>query len=73
VEERDNKKIHVNGIEGFCVYLKEYLLKHHSVAKENLIYYAKEQEFRFNHRHLLTEELIQKLVEILVKSGSPDD
>lgn len=59
-------KVHINGIEGFWAYLKEHLLKHHGVAKRNLIYYIKELEFRFNHRHLSTEEFIKKLIEILV-------
>lgn len=69
LREKKGKKIHINGIEGFWGYLKEHLLKHHGVAKENLIYYIKEQEFRFNHRHLTTDEFVQKLVEILVKFG----
>jgi len=59
-------KVHINGIEGFWAYLKERLLKHHGVARRNLIYYIKELEFRFNHRHLSTEEFIQKLIKILV-------
>ena len=42
------------------------------VGKGNLIYYIKEQEFRFNHRHLSTDEFVQKLVEILVKFGPRD-
>ncbi len=69
LKEKRDKRIHINGIEGFWGYLKEHLLKHHGVSKDNLIYYIKEQEFRFNHRHLTTDELVQKLVEILVKFG----
>lgn len=69
LKEKRGKKIHINGIEGFWGYLKEHILKHHGVAKDNLIYYIKEQEFRFNHRYLTTDELVQKLVEILVKFG----
>ncbi len=62
--------IHINGIEGFWGYLKERLLKHHGVAKRNLIYYVKELEFRFNYRHLSTQGFIDKLIKILVNSGS---
>ena len=71
-DEKKGKKIHINGIEGFWGYLKEHLLKHHGVAKDNLIYYIKEQEFRFNYRYLTTDEFVQKLVEILVIFGPPD-
>ncbi len=66
LKEIKNKKIHINGIEGFWAYLKEHLLKHHGVARGNLIYYVKELEFRFNQRHLLTEQFIQKLIKILL-------
>src|SRR3989338_6997892 len=72
-KKKQNKKIHINGIEGFWGYMKEHLLKHHGIAKNNLLYYVKEQEFRFNYRHLSTEEMIQKLVEILVKFGPRND
>lgn len=73
VKQKKNKKIHINGIEGFWGYLKERLLKHHGVSETNLIYYVKEQEFRFNNRHLSTDELVQKIIKILMKSSSPDD
>lgn len=72
-KQKGKKKIHINGIEGFWGYLKEHLLKHHGVSETNLIYYVKEQEFRFNHRHLSTDGMIVKIIKILVKSGSPDD
>ena len=66
VKEKKGKKVHINGIEGFWGYLKEHLLKHHGVSKDNLIYYVKEQEFRFNNRHLNTEEFILKLISVLL-------
>lgn len=69
VKKKRGKRIHINGIEGFWGYLKEKLLKHHGVSKENLIFYIKEQEFRFNNRHLSTEELIVKFIQALLKSG----
>lgn len=65
-QEGKHKKIHINGIEGFWGYLKERLLKHHGVGKANLIYYVKELEFRFNHRHLSTEQFIEKIIQILM-------
>jgi transposase len=41
-KEKQTKKIHINGLEGFWGYLKERLLKHHGIEKDNLIYYVKE-------------------------------
>lgn len=73
LRQKRKKKIHINGIEGFWGYMKERLLKHHGVSETNLIYYVKEQEFRFNYRDLSTEEMVAKIIKILVKSGSPDD
>ncbi len=69
---KKGKKVHINGIEGFWGYLKEQLLKHHGVSKTNLIYYVKEQEFRFNNRHLSTDEMVSKIIKILMNSASPD-
>lgn len=60
------RKVHINGIEGFWGYMKERLIKHHGVSERNLIYYVKEQEFRFNHRYLSTDEFVQKIVTILM-------
>lgn len=64
------RKIHINGIEGFWGYLKERLLKHHGVGKNNLIYYVKEIEFRFNNRKLDTDEMVSKIISILMNSTS---
>jgi transposase len=66
VRQINNSKAHINGIEGFWGYLKERLLKHHGVADKNLIFYVKEIEFRFNNRHLPTEQLMQKIIQILL-------
>jgi len=66
LKQISGKKVHINGIEGFWGYLKERLLKYHGIANRNLIYYIKEIEFRFNNRHLSTEEFIQKLIKILI-------
>ena len=65
-QQEKNRKIHINGIEGFWGYLKERLLKHHGINRTNLIYYVKETEFRFNHRHLSTQQFIEKVIEILM-------
>lgn len=67
VKKSGSKRIHINGIEGFWAYMKERLLKHHGIAKQNLIFYVKEIEFRFNNRCLTTDQFIQKLIQILVR------
>ena len=72
VKVKKGKKVHINGIEGFWGYLKAHLLKHHGVSKTNLIYYVKEQEFRFNNRHLATDDMVSKIIKILMNSASPD-
>ncbi|PIS13280.1 MAG: hypothetical protein COT67_02665 [Candidatus Tagabacteria bacterium CG09_land_8_20_14_0_10_41_14] len=53
-KKKENKKIHINGIEGFWGYMKE-------------------QEFRFNYRNLSTEEMVAKIIKILVKSAPLND
>ena len=68
-----DRKIHINGIEGFWGYLKERLTKYHGVSETNLIYYVKEQEFRFNNRHLSSEEMVNKIINILMNFGPVDD
>lgn len=64
---KTDKRVHINGIEGFWGYLKERLLKHHGIARKNLIYYVKESEFRFNNRHLTTDQFIKQLTRISVR------
>jgi len=71
--QTEKKKVHINGIEGFWGYMKERLLKHHGVSENNLIYYVKEQEFRFNNRHLKTDEMVVKIIKILMNFSPPDD
>ena len=51
-------KVYINGLEGFWSWAKERLIKHHGVSKENLPLYLKELEFRYNHRHTDTFEII---------------
>jgi transposase-like protein len=72
VKHTRGNKVHINGIEGFWGYLKEQLLKHHGVRRSNLIYYVKEQEFRFNNRHLSTDDMVNKIINILMNSASSD-
>jgi transposase len=56
-----NGKVYINGIEGFWSYAKERLLKFHGVSKDNLIYYLKEPEFRYNFRDNIDDSLYKCL------------
>jgi transposase len=56
-----NGKVYINGIEGFWSYAKERLLKFHGVSKDNLIYYLKELEFRYNFRDNIDDSLYKCL------------
>lgn len=73
VKYKNKKKVHINGIEGFWGYMKERLMKHHGVSKDNLIYYVKECEFRFNNRKFSTDDFLQKIIRILMNSSPPND
>ena len=53
--------VHVNGMENFWGWAKEHMFKYHGVFKQNLIYYLKEMEWKFNNRLKRPE---QKAVEI---------
>jgi transposase len=44
-----NEKVYMNGIEVFCSFAKERLLKYHGVDAEKFPLYLKELEFRNNH------------------------
>lgn len=69
MKRKQGRSVHINGIEGFWGYMKERLLKHHGVKRSQLMLYVKEIEFRFNHRTLTTDELVDKLIHILLKSA----
>jgi transposase-like protein len=69
IVKMDEKLPHLDGIEGFWLFLREHLVKHHGVSKNNLIYYIKEKEFRFNQRHLRKKGFVEKLIAILLNPG----
>jgi transposase-like protein len=55
-----------HGSEEFWGYLKERLVNHRGISKKNLIYYIKENEFRFNQRHLRKKRFVERLISILL-------
>lgn len=56
----------INGIEGFWGYAKERLLKHHGMSPKNFLFYLKEIEFRFNHRHLNSDQFVSQLLSVIL-------
>lgn len=52
--------IHINGIEGFWSFAKHKLYNYRGVSQSNFPLYLKEMEWRFNHRHENTLQLLVK-------------
>jgi len=63
-EEYVNGIVHVNGMENFWSWAKEHLFKYHGMFRENLIFYLKEVEWKFNHRMLGVEEKAIKIAKL---------
>jgi len=42
--------VYINGLEGFWSYVKERIIKFHSVSRGRFALYLKEMEFRYNNR-----------------------
>lgn len=57
--------VHVNGMENFWGWAKEHMFKYHGVFKENLLYYLKEMEWKFNHRDLNHKERAVAIAKLL--------
>jgi transposase len=59
---------HINGIEGFWSFSKNWLYQYRGIPKHHFPLYLKETEFRFNNRD---KDLFKITSELMVKSG-PD-
>ncbi|MBU4315584.1 IS1595 family transposase [Patescibacteria group bacterium] len=59
-------KVRINGMEGFWGLSKTNMHTYKGIRKENWIYYLKEMEFRYNERHLSFEEMVAKIITILM-------
>jgi len=66
-EEYSRGNVHINGMENFWSWAKENMFKFHGVFRENLFYYLKEMEWKFNHRALTLQE---KAMYIVMKVSS---
>ena len=61
---------HLNGIEGFWSYAKNWLYQYRGIPQHHFHLYLKEIEFRFNHREKNLFESISKLLVKLVPNAS---
>lgn len=59
-------RIHVNGMEGFWGLSKTNMHTYKGIKKKNWIYYLKEMEFRYNNRRLRFDDLVTKIIGILM-------
>ena len=65
-EEYVSGKVHINGMEGFWGLSKTNMHIYKGIKKKNWIYYLKEMEFRYNNRELDHDELVGKIIKILM-------
>lgn len=59
-------RVHVNGMEGFWGLSKTNMHTYKGIKKKNWIYYLKEMEFRYNNRLLDFDQLVVKIIGILM-------
>lgn len=59
-------RVHVNGMEGFWGLSKTNMHTYKGIKKKNWIYYLKEMEFRYNNRRLNFDDLVTKIIGILM-------
>lgn len=67
--ERQNKKNHINGLEGFWGYLKRQLQAKGGIPRNHLHLFLGEYVWRYNHRGLEVNEKADRLFEKLTKFG----
>lgn len=65
-EEYVKGEVHINGIEGFWGLSKTNMHTYKGIKKTNWIYYIKEMEFRYNNRTLSFDEIVEKLITLLL-------
>jgi transposase len=59
-------RVHVNGMEGFWGLSKTNMHTYKGIRKKNWLLYLKEMEFRYNYRKLNFEEMVEKIIKILM-------
>ena len=64
-EFRSRQGAHINGLEGFCGYLKRRLAAKGGIRPSRLPLYVAEYVWRYNHRRLSVDEQVHRLMNLL--------
>lgn len=62
--------VHINGLEGFWGLSKTNMHTYKGIKKKNWLLYLKEMEFRYNYRVLHFDEMVSKIITILMTHRS---
>lgn len=65
-EEYVSGKVHINGMEGFWGLSKVNMRTYKGIRKKNWLYYLKEMEFRYNNRKLNHDQMVSKIIKVLM-------
>lgn len=65
-EEYVDGEVHINGLEGFWGLSKTNMHTYKGIKKKNWLLYLKEMEFRYNNRAMSFDEMVEKIVMILM-------
>src|SRR3989338_10213562 len=58
--------VHINGLEGFWGLSKTNMHTYKGIKKTNWLLYLKEMEFRYNNRKLSFDQMVEKIIKILM-------
>ena len=59
-------EVHINGLEGFWGLSKTNMHTYKGIKKTNWLLYLKEMEFRYNNRKLSFDQMVEKIIKILM-------
>lgn len=65
-QEYVDGEVHINGLEGFWGLSKTNMHTYKGIKKKNWLLYLKEMEFRYNNRHMSFDEMVEKIMTILM-------
>lgn len=65
-EEYVNGEVHINGLEGFWGLSKTNMHTYKGIKKKNWLLYLKEMEFRYNNRMMDFDQIVTKIVNVLM-------
>lgn len=58
--------VHINGLEGFWGLSKTNMHTYKGIKKTNWLLYLKEMEFRYNYRQLSFDEMVEKIIKMVM-------